>query len=121
MLEESRPADADVRSRDDDAIGVAAQPAARGAETELLAIGAAATQVEAGLAQPADAERLELVAGVEHAQDAGAEVAARVLRRVGDLVDQLPRAGLADAAAAEVVARALAAVAGHQSGIHEAR
>ena len=42
--------------------------------------------------------------------DATVEVAAGVLRRVADLVDQLARAVLADAAAAEIVARTLLAV-----------
>ena len=122
VLPERRPADADRRAGDDHPVDVAAQPAAGGLEAELAAVGALVAQVEPGLAQPADRHRLEGVAGVEDAQDRPVEVGARVLRRVGDLVDQLPLAGLADPAAAEIVARGLAAVPRHQRrvdvGVH---
>ena len=76
-------------------------------------------QVEPRGAQPADRERLELVAGVEDAQDRAVEVVAVVLRRMGDLVDQLAGAGLADPAAAEVVPRTLPPVTLDQSSVDQ--
>ena len=63
-----------------------------------------------GLPQPADRERLERVPGIEDPQDRALEIGPRVLGRVGELVDELAVAGLADPAAAEIVARALPAV-----------
>ena len=117
VLPKRGPADADIGPGDDDAVGMAAQLSAGGGKAELPAIGAAIAQIEAGLAQPADGQRLELVPGIEDAQDAAVEVPAGILRRVGHLVDQLAGAGLADAAAAEIVARALPLVARDQRGI----
>ena len=117
VLEQGRPCDANIGPADDDAIGMTTQSAARGDEAELLAVGAPVAQIEPGSTEPADRKFLEHVAGGEDAQDAAVEVAARVLRRVGDLVDQLAGAVLADAAAAEVVAWLLPLIAGYECGI----
>src|SRR5690606_8192580 len=111
VLPEHGPAQADIGAGDDHAVDVAAQLAARRLEPELSAVGALGAKVEARAAQPADGERLELVAGVEDAQDRAIEIPSLILGRMGHLVDELARAGLADPAAAEIVALLLPPIA----------
>ena len=48
---------------------MATQLSARGRKAELLTIGATVSQIEPGLTEPADGQRLELVSGIEDAQD----------------------------------------------------
>jgi len=115
VLPEHRPAQADIGAGDDHAINVATQFAARRLEPELSAVGALCAKVEPRAAQPADRKRLELVAGVEDAQDRTIKILSFVLGRMGHLVDEPARAGLADPAAAEIVARPLTPVARHES------
>ncbi len=74
VLPERRPGDADIRSVDDDAVDMAAQPAAGRHEAELAAIAALGPEHEAGGPQPARRQHLELVADIEDAQHPAVEV-----------------------------------------------
>jgi hypothetical protein len=95
------------------------QPPAGDAEPELLAVPVARAQIEAGSAQPAYGQILELVAGVEDPQQPTIELLARVLGRQGDLVRKPPGAGLADPAAAQVVSRRLRPAGGLQRPVDQ--
>ena len=89
---------------------MAADATARDREAELFAIGAVAlagVEVEARATQPGDGQILERMADGEDAQRLAAEVLALVLRRRRELELQRPLAGMAEARAAEIVARRL--------------
>ena len=88
MLPQNRPGDADVGTADDHPVDMAADAPVGGDEAELLAVAAMGAQVEAGGAQPADRQGLELVAGIEDAERAAVEALAGIHRRTGELVDQ---------------------------------
>src|SRR5690606_38771108 len=111
VLPEHGPVQTDIGASDDHAVDMAAQSPARRREPELSAVRALGAKVEARAAQPADGERLELVAGVEDAQDRAIEFPSLILGRMGHLVDELARAGLADPAAPEIIARRLPTIA----------
>ena len=119
MLEQGRPGDADIGPGHDDAVDVAAHPAAGGDEAELLAVAPVGTKVEACSPEPSDRERLEMVPHVEDAQRAAIEALVGIDRRMHHLVHQLAGARLADPAAAEVVARLLLRMAIEQRPIDQ--
>ncbi len=117
MLPQRRPGDTHVGPVNDRSVDVTADATIGDREAELLARTIPRAEIEAGSAQPADAEVLELMPGVEDAQDAAVEIFAVVLRRACVFVDQLPRTRLADAAGAEVIARRPGLIGGDKRGI----
>ena len=94
--------------RSDDAVDMTADASAGDREAELLAIriiALAGVEIDAGGAEPADGQILERMADGEDAQRLAGEVGAIVLRRPGELELQGALAGMADARAAQIVAR----------------
>ncbi len=71
MLPERRPADADIGPGDDGTVDVTANATIGDRKAELPAGAVAGPDIEAGAAQPADAEVFQLVADVEDAQRPG--------------------------------------------------
>ena len=106
MLPQRRPGDTHVGAGDDDPVDVTADASIGDREAKLFARTTPRAEIEAGSAEPADAEVLELMPGVEDAQDAAVEIPTVVLWRPGVFVDQLPRTRLADAPGAEIIALA---------------
>ena len=119
MLEERRPRDADIGPADDRAVDVTAQASAGDAEAELPAVTIPGAEIEPGRLQPANGQVLELVTGIEDAEQSAAKFLAVVHRRECDLVGEPAGARLADPAAAEVVARRLRPVLGLQRCIDQ--
>jgi hypothetical protein len=105
VLEQRGPDDPDVGSGHDRAVDVASDPPARDAEAVLAAVTCPGAQVKPGRLQPANGQVLELVSGVEDAEQPAGELFAVVHRRERDLVGEPADARLADPAAAEIIAR----------------
>jgi hypothetical protein len=119
VLPENRPGEAHLRAADDHPVDMAADATARGLEAELAAVARLGAQIEPGQPQPADGEILEDMAGGEDAQAPPLELLAGIGRRVGHLVDEAARAGLADPAGAEIVAGPLASALGHEGVVEQ--
>ena len=79
----------------------------------------AGVEIEPGRAQPADRQVLQRMADGEDAQGPAAEIGALVLRRRGELELQRPLAGMAEAGAAEIVARRRRGAFGLERGIDQ--
>ena len=110
MLEQDRPTHAEIGAVDDHAVDVTADAPAGDREAELFAVPPFVAQVEAREPQPADGHVFELMPGLEDAEHPTVEAFSVIDRRIGEFEDKLACAGLANAAAAEIVARRLLAV-----------
>src|SRR5690606_20773500 len=98
---------------------MAAKAATGDREAELLSIRTDITEIETSNAQPANGQGFEAVARLEDPERPPIETFPLVDGRVGDLVDQPPRAWLADPAAAEVIAWRLVTLSIDQGGIDQ--
>jgi hypothetical protein len=119
MFEQSGPNDPNVGAGHDHTIDMSANAPIRDREAKLPSIPPFIAEVETGGAQPANGQRLELMSGVEDAERLTVEAFPGIDRCIGEFVDELACAGLADAAAAEIVARTLLAVLRYQRAVDQ--
>src|SRR4051794_31661509 len=110
VLPQDWPGQPEIGAGYDHSIDMSANAPARDREAKLIAISPFVAQVEAGGAQPANGQRLELMSVVEDAERLAVEVFPGIGRCISEFVDELACAGFADAAAAEIVARRLLTV-----------
>lgn len=68
MFPKCGPSNADIRSGDNHAVNMSAQLAAGRLKSELRPVLPFVAKIKSRAAQPADRERLELMAGIEDAQ-----------------------------------------------------
>jgi len=102
VLPERGPGDADIGPGDDDAIDVALEASAGGREPELPAVLMRGAEIEAGGAESDGGQGLEPMTGGEHAEQRAVDLLTRIRRRMGHLVDELPRTWFAGRFTAEI-------------------